>query len=166
MIIELHGNFEEGILDLFEESFRLAQKKDDVIIDIASDGGYAYVLEEILGMMKVFRRGKTKVHTHCSKQAYSCGSILLMQGDERTADPFASIMIHNVGVQLEGKLGDLKKSVEELEEFNKSIYKDALKRTKLSYNALQKILETKDNNDWFMSSEEAIKYKIIDRISS
>lgn len=165
-VINIHRNFDDELIEQVTKDFKRAYESKEklITIDIQSDGGYAHILEAIIELMKEFRSHKGKVNTAVSKQAYSCGSILLMHGNKKFAYPTTDIMIHNVGVHLEGKLGDLKKQVEELEEYNKEIYKGCLKNTGLSYNKLQKILEGKPENDWFMGPQEALKWRIVDEV--
>ena len=95
-------------------------------------------------------------------QAASMGSLLLAAGaaGQRYSVPNARIMIHQPAGGAEGQASDIKIQADEILRLRSSLNKILAKNTKQT---LKKIEKDTDRN-FFMSSDEAKNYGIIDTI--
>jgi len=164
-VINLHANFDDSttVATELKEAYERGERL--ITIDIDSNGGYVKVLEDILEVMKFLRSKGCKINTHNSKKAYSCGAILLSQGDYRTCSLLADTMVHEVACGLSGKVTEMEKSIEELREFNEKWFKLMLKRMKISRRTLEKHLNEAEGRDWFLNSDMAKRIGMVDDIT-
>ena len=82
----------------------LPKKPKRILIDINSPGGKLWSLTHLLQTMK---ESKIPVDTHTSGLAASCGCLLLMAGDKRSATRNADIMSHQYAWSASGKEHEL-----------------------------------------------------------
>jgi ATP-dependent Clp protease protease subunit len=118
----------------------------DISIYINSPGGSVYSGLAIYDTMQFI---KPDVQTICVGIAMSMGALLLAGGTDgkRMALPNAKILIHQVSSGFQGQASDIEIHAKE---------------TKQSYDKVR----TDTERDYFMSSEEATEYGIIDRVIS
>lgn len=166
VIIELNGDFNEVMSAYVTGKLKEAYESGErlMTISIDSNGGLVTSLEEILDVMKFLRKRGCQINTHNSKKAYSCGAMLLSQGDWRTCNLLADTMIHEVSVSLQDKITELEKDVKELREFNEFWFKILLKRMKISRRALEKRLSESPDRNWFFTAQTAKKIGLIDEV--
>jgi ATP-dependent Clp protease protease subunit len=102
------------------------------------------------------------VSTYCVGQAASMGAILLAAGaaGKRNALPNARIMIHQPLAGMEGTAEDIMIHATEFRKIKQRLNQILLKHTG---HELSKI-EKDTDRDRFMSSGEALEYKLIDRV--
>jgi ATP-dependent Clp protease protease subunit len=141
---------------LFLES---QDKTKDIKLYINSPGGSVTAGLAILDTMDYI---KSDVSTICIGMAASMGAVLLSAGKKgkRFALPNAEVMIHQVMGGMEGQASDIKIRAERILKM-----KDTLNKI-LSDNTGQPFakVEKDADRDYFMSSEEALKYGLIDKI--
>lgn len=82
----------------------LPKKPKRILLDINSPGGKLWSLTHLLQTMK---ESKIPVDTHTSGLAASCGCLLLMAGDKRSATRNADIMSHQYAWNASGKEHEL-----------------------------------------------------------
>lgn len=140
--------------------FLAAEDPDkDIYLYVNSPGG---VVSSGLAIYDTMKYIKPDVVTNCVGQAASMGAILLAAGTKgkRFALPHARVMIHQPMGGVEGQATDIEIHTKEIlrtrEVLNK-ILADSTGQT------LDKIGKDTDRN-YFMSSEEAKKYGIIDDV--
>jgi len=107
---------------------------------------------------------KTKVSTICLGQAASMGAVLLAAGEpgRRFALPNARIMIHQPLGGAQGQATDIEIQTKEILRLKHVLNGILVKHTK---QPLKKI-EKDTDRDFFMSSDEAVKYGLIDEVIS
>lgn len=107
---------------------------------------------------------KPEVSTYCVGQAASLGALLLSAGTKgkRYALPNSRIMIHQPWGGVQGAAADISIQANEILRLRERIEKILSKHTGQS---LEKIKKDSDR-DYFMSSDEAKKYGIIDEVIS
>jgi ATP-dependent Clp protease protease subunit len=131
----------------------------DISLYINSAGG---AVTAGLAIYDTMRYIKPDVATICMGQAASMAAILLAAGKrgKRTALPNSRIMIHQPWGGIEGQASDIEIHAKEIIEL-----KDKLNKilAELTSQPLEKITKDTDRN-YFMSSEEAKNYGIIDEI--
>ena len=142
--------------------FLEAENNDkDIYLYINTPGG---LITSGMGIYDTMNYIKPNVATICMGQAASMGAFLLAGGakGKRSALPNARIMIHQPLGGAEGQASDIKIQADEILRLKKSLNKILSKNTKKS---LKKIERDTDRN-FFMSSEEAKDYGLIDTILS
>lgn len=106
---------------------------------------------------------KSKVSTICVGLAASMGAVLLAGGEQgkRSALPHSKIMIHQPWVGgLQGQTIDIEIHAKEMLKTRDTLYNILSKATGKTY---EQILKDCDR-DYYMTSEEAKEYKLIDNI--
>jgi ATP-dependent Clp protease, protease subunit len=133
----------------------------DVSIYINSPGGSVYAGLAIYDTMQFI---KPDVQTICVGIAMSMGALLLAGGaaGKRMALPNAKILIHQVSSSFEGQATDIEIHAKEIIDVRKRLDEIIAKHTGKELDVVSKDTE----RDYFMSSEEAKEYGIIDRVIS
>lgn len=142
--------------------FLEAENSDkDIYLYINTPGG---LITSGMGIYDTMNYIKPNVATICMGQAASMGAFLLAGGakGKRSALSNARIMIHQPLGGAEGQASDIKIQADEILRLKNSLNKILSKNTKKS---LKKIEKDTDRN-FFMSSEEAKAYGLIDTILS
>lgn len=105
---------------------------------------------------------KPDVATTCIGQAASMGAVLLAAGapGKRYALPHSRIMIHQPSGGMQGQAADIEIQAREMLRI-KQILNEIL--VKHSGQTLDKI-EKDSDRDYFLSAEEALEYRLIDRV--
>lgn len=131
----------------------------DIYLYINSPGG---AVTAGLAIFDTMRYVKPDVATICMGQAASMAAILLAAGakGKRSALPNSRVMIHQPWGGVEGQAADIEIHAKEIVKL-----RDRLNRilAELTGQSVNKIAKDTDRN-FFMSSEEAVKYGIIDRV--
>jgi ATP-dependent Clp protease protease subunit len=133
----------------------------DISIYINSPGGSVYAGLAIYDTMQYI---KPKIQTICVGVAMSMGALLLAGGAEgkRFALPNSKILIHQVSGGFSGQATDIEIHAREIIDILQRLDKIIAKHTGQDYDKVR----TDTERDYFMSSEEAVKYGIIDRVIS
>ncbi len=131
----------------------------DIYLYINSPGG---IITSGMGIFDTMNYIKPDVATICMGQAASMGAFLLAGGTKgkRSALPNSRIMIHQPLGGAEGQASDIKILSDEILRLREKLNSILSKNTKQS---LKKIEKDTDRN-FFMSSDEAKKYGLIDTI--
>ena len=131
----------------------------EISIYINSPGGSVYAGLAIYDTMQFI---KPDVQTICVGIAMSMGAVLLAGGAEgkRMALPNAKIMIHQVSGGFSGQASDIEIHAREALATRRKLDEILAKHSGKPYDEVSKDTE----RDYFMSSEEAKEYGIIDRV--
>ncbi len=132
----------------------------DIYLYINSPGGSVSAGLAIYDTMKFI---KPDVATICVGLAASMGAVLLAGGADgkRSALPHSKIMIHQPWVGgISGQASDIEIQAREMMKTRDTLYKILSEHTGKSIEQI-----TKDcDRDYFMTSEEAVEYKLIDKV--
>jgi len=141
---------------LFLES---EDKDKDIKLYINTPGGSVTAGLAIYDTMQYV---KPDVSTICVGTAASMGAVLLAAGakKKRFALPNAEVMIHQVMGGAEGPATDIKIRAEHILRVRDRINKILAKHTTQTFNKI----ERDTDRDYFMTTEEALKYGVIDKI--
>ena len=133
--------------------------KKDIQLYINSPGGLVTAGMAIYDTMQYV---KPDVSTICIGQAASAASILLAGGarGKRFSLPNSRIMIHQVMGGTEGQATDIEIRTKEILRIKKLLNETLARDTKQPISKIEKDTD----RDFFMSSEEAVKYGLIDKI--
>lgn len=153
----------DSVTEYQEQLFYLMSKYkagDVVTIYINSPGGSVY---SGLGLYDVIQVVKSKgiiVRTINIGVAASMASILLMSGTpgHRESTENSTVMVHELSSYDYGKIQELKDSVEECERLQKRL--NAI----IEKSADPQLVDLCYRKDLWLSAEDAVKYKIIDKI--
>ena len=133
--------------------------KSDIHVYINSPGGSVTAGLAIYDTMQFVT---CDVATYCIGQAASMGAVLLTAGakTKRRALPNARIMIHQPLAGMEGTAEDIDIHVKEFRKIRERLNKILIRHTG---HPIDKIEQDTDR-DRFMTSEEALEYKLIDQV--
>jgi len=141
---------------LFLES---VDPRKDIQIYLNTPGGSVYAG---LGIYDTMQYITSDVATICTGMAASMGAILLCAGEKgkRTALRHSRILIHQPMGSAEGQASDIEITTREIQKLKKELYEIISSHSGQPY---KKILKDADRDYW-MTSEEAKKYGMIDEI--
>lgn len=131
----------------------------DVNIYINSPGG---VITSGLAIYDTMQYIKCPISTICVGQAASMGAVLLAGGNpgKRIALPSARIMLHQPLGGAQGQAIDIQIHAREIMRLKERLHEILVKHTGKS----ESEIEADTDRDFFMSSEEALAYGVIDRV--
>lgn len=163
-IVFLGGEINDPVADLVIAQLLFLEAEDpdkDIHLYINSPGGVVTAGMAIFDTMNYI---KAPVSTICIGQAASMGAVLLTAGEKgkRFALPHARIMIHQPSGGSRGQATDIMIQAEEILRMKRELNRLL---ADLSGQPLER-LERDTERDFFMSSEEAKTYGLIDAVMS
>lgn len=161
-IIFLGGPIDDHTANLVIAQLLFLQSEDpkkDISIYINSPGGSA---SATLAMIDTMNHIKNDVSTVCIGMAASGGAWMLSAGTKgkRFALPNAEIMIHQPLGGAEGQASDIEIRAKQILKLRENLTKIMSKNTGQSISKVEKDID----RDFWMNSEEAKKYGIIDKV--
>jgi ATP-dependent Clp protease protease subunit len=141
---------------LFLES---VDSKRDIQIYLNTPGGSVYAG---LGIYDTMQYIQPDVATICTGMAASMGAVLLCAGEKgkRTALPHSRILIHQPMGGAEGQASDIEITTREILKLKKELYEIIARHSGQSFKKIEKDAD----RDYWMTSEEARAYGMIDEI--
>lgn len=138
---------------------QMEDRERDINIYINSPGGVVTAGMAIYDTMQFI---KPDVCTYCVGQAASMGAVLLAAGakGKRYALPNARVMIHQPWGGVQGQASDINIQAKEILKMRDKINEILAKHTGKPLDKIEKDTD----RDYFMSSQEALEYGIIDEI--
>lgn len=161
-IIFLSGSIDFETANIVIAQLLFLQSEDpkkDIKLYINSSGGMVTAGMAIVDTMNHI---KNDVSTVCVGMAASMGAIILSAGKKgkRFALPNAEVMIHQPSTASEGMASDIEISAKRILKMREELNKFLSKNTGQPLSKVEKDVD----RDFFMSSEEAKKYGIIDKV--
>ena len=161
-IIMLSGEVNDAVASTIVAQMLFLEAQDpdkDIYFYINSPGGVITAGMSIFDTMNYI---KPAVVTICMGQAASMGAFLLSSGTpgKRYALPHARIMIHQPLGGAQGQSTDIQIQAKEIQRLKDTLNEILAKQTGKT---LKKI-EKDTDRDFFMSSEEAVEYGLIDKV--
>lgn len=161
-IIFLGGPIDDHVANIIIAQMLFLESEDakkDIYLYINSPGGSVTAGLAILDTMNYV---KPDVSTVCVGMAASAAAVILSAGKKgkRFVLPNSEVMIHQPWGGAEGQATDIEITAKHIIKTRENLYKILAKNTGQSLEKIQKDAE----RDYFMSSEEAKKYGIIDEI--
>lgn len=141
---------------LFLES---SDAKKDIQIYLNTPGGGVYAG---LGIYDTMQYINPDVATICTGMAASMGSVLLCAGTKgkRTALKHSRVMIHQPMGGAQGQASDIEITAREIQKLKKELYEIIAQHSETDYDEVWK----DGDRDYWMTSEEAKKYGMIDEV--
>jgi len=137
----------------------LKYKPKPIKIFIDSPGGLVY---DAFGTISIIEKSKTPVYTYCTGKAMSCGFMLLIAGHKRFCYEHGTVLYHQIAIGASGKIKDAEERLVEGNRLQKNIEELTLRKTNISKKQLKK--NYKEKIDWYITPQEALKLKIVDKI--
>ena len=133
----------------------------DISIYINSPGGSVYAG---LGIYDTMQLVQSHVATICTGMAASMAAVLLVAGEEgkRSALRHSRVMIHQPMGGAQGQASDIEITAREIQKLKKELYTIIADH---SHTDFDKVWADSDRDYW-MTSQEALEYGMIDRIIS
>ncbi|MGE4585039.1 MAG: ATP-dependent Clp protease proteolytic subunit [Sphaerochaeta sp.] len=161
-IIFLDGEINDATADLVVAQMLFLDSEDpskDISLYINSPGGSVTAGLAIYDTMQYMH---SDVQTICMGQAASMAALLLAAGKtgKRYILPSARVMIHQPWGGVEGQSTDISIHAREISRIKKLTIDIIARHTQKSFEQVSKDVE----RDFFLSSEEAVAYQIVDSI--
>ena len=132
-------------------------------IYLSTYGGIVYdafaIYDEIKKLTKEY-----EVNIFCVGKIMSAGTIIMLAVDyeHRFAYPNSTFMYHTLSGWSEGKIKDMEENIEENKRLHKTIWNIYKENTEIPIDKLEELYKCK--KDWYLTAEQAKKYKIISKI--
>ncbi len=161
-VIFLGGPIDDNVANLIIAQLLFLQSEDpkkDISLYINSPGG---VVTAGLAIVDTMNHIKNNVSTVCVGMAASAAAIILAAGEKgkRYALPNSEIMIHQPWGGTEGRASDIEITAKQILKIRERLNKLLSDYTGKPVSQIEKDVD----RDYFMSSEEAKKYGVIDKI--
>jgi ATP-dependent Clp protease protease subunit len=161
-IIFLSGPIDDDTANIVIAQLLFLQSEDpkkEVKLYINSPGGS---ITDGMAIIDTMNHIKNDVATVCVGLAASMGAVILSAGTKgkRFALPNAEVMIHQPSGGSQGQASDIEISAKRILKMREEINKLLSKNTGQPLSKIQKDVD----RDFFMSSEEAKKYGVIDKV--
>ncbi len=161
-IVFLGGPIDTDVANLVIAQFLFLASEDpkkDISFYINSPGG---MVTAGLAVLDTMNHIQPNVSTVCVGMAASMGAVLLSAGEKgkRFILPNAEVMIHQPSGGAEGMASDIEITAKQILKLRERLHKILAKNTGQK---LEKI-HTDADRDYFMSSDEALKYGIVDKV--
>ena len=161
-IVFIGNAIDDTVANLVIAQILFLQMEDpdkDINIYINSPGG---IVTSGLAIYDTMQYVKCDISTFCIGQASSMGAVLLSAGTKgkRYVLPHARVMIHQPWGGMQGAAADISIHVKEILNLRDKIYQILVDHTGQSIEKIKKDCD----RDYFMSSEEAKKYGLVDEV--
>jgi len=161
-IVFLGTEVDDMVANVITAQFLFLESEDpekDIYLYINSPGG---VITAGLAIYDTMQYVKPDVATVCIGQAASMGAVLLMGGTagKRSALPHARIMIHQPMGGFKGQASDVEIQAREMARVKKELNAILSRHTGKDV----KKIEKDSDRDYFMTSQEALDYGLIDQV--
>lgn len=156
--------FIDGVIDEDSANGIIAQmlyldslSNEEITCYINGPGGSVYDGLAIYDTSKIV---KSPIKTVNVGKAFSMSAVLMLMGQERQGLKHSRIMIHQPMGEAVGQASDIKITHEEIQKLKKELYEIISEVTGQSYDKVEKDCD----RDYWMTSEEALKYGFLTKI--
>ena len=157
-------DMESATISQLRKEIETQEEKKDGLLEfyISSDGGYAYVLIQLVELMELAKRRGITVRTIVTSHAYSCGSLLAVAGTkgERYISRYAEHLAHYG--QFDGYRKSTPLQVERQAEQSKRWTKTILEHYK-RYCDIPNLEEQLKDDAFWIPADKAIKWGLADK---
>jgi len=140
-----------------EDKDKPVEDRQPIKIFITSPGGN---LDETLAFVGLIGISKTPVWTIDAGWAYSAAGLILMAGHKRFALPNTECLIHSGSGHLGGSYEQTTEQMKNYKALVDKMRDFILSKTKID----QKLFKKQSTKDWYITTEEMLKYGIVDNI--
>jgi len=140
-----------------EDSGKPVEERKPIKFFINTDGGD---MTTMFFLSDVIESSVTPVYTIGMGKCYSAGGILLMSGKKRFIFKNTSVLIHDGYVNISGPAGKSSDTAEFCDALKNNTMKFIIEHTHIT----KKKLEENYRKDWFIYSDDIVKFGIADKI--
>jgi len=140
-----------------EDKDKPVEDRQPIKIFITSPGGN---LDETLSFVGLIGISKTPVWTIDAGWAYSAAGLILMSGHKRFALPNTECLIHSGSGHLGGSYEQTTEQMKNYKALVDKMRDFILSKTQID----QKLFKKQSTKDWYINTEEMLKYGIVDSI--
>lgn len=130
---------------------------DDIVLNIASNGGDVFAASEIYTML---RDSDRNVVVNIQGLAASAASVIAMAGDQVNISPTGQIMIHQASTMADGNKDDMAKTINALQGIDESIASAYEQRTGIDQGQLLNMM----SNETWLGAKEAVDKGFADKV--
>ena len=142
----------------------------DITLDIDSPGGSVLDGFRFQGFLEDIKVQGHTVRTHVSGMAASMAGIILMAGTERTASKYSQVLIHRMSFGAIGSAHEVEDTVEWVKKMENVVLDLFVERSKDEDGkpgiTKAQLKKRWDRKDFILFADEALKYRLIDRITA
>jgi len=142
-----------------------AELKDgtgDLLVEIASPGGFVFDGLEIFNLLKDYSGGTVTIKL--MGIAASMASVIALAGDRIIAHDTAVFMIHNAKNIVYGNHIDMREMADHLEKVSNHLAKIYVKKTGKTLNEIKKLLDADNGSGTYLFGEEMVEAGFVDEI--
>lgn len=159
-------NFDgDSVIGFYEQFMEQEQNPlmDIIPVYVNSFGGQVHSL---IAKRDLIKTSAKPVSTIAVGKAMSCGASLLASGSKgyRFASTDTRILIHQVSSMTLGKASDIKTDAEQVQDLNDMMLRNLAEDTGNSVAKLKQEIRNRENTDWTMTPQEALKWGMIDGV--
>jgi ATP-dependent protease ClpP protease subunit len=136
--------------------------KGDIIVEIASPGGFVYDGLDIFNLIRDYKGGK--VTTKLMGIAASMASVIALAGDKVIAHDNAVFMIHNASNIVWGNHLEMREMADHLEKVSNHLAKIYVRKTGKSISEIKELLDADGGSGTYLFGDEILKAGFVDEI--
>ena len=158
--------FEEEDLHRFMHQFFELESDPQISVITIYISSYGGDVMSLNAMRDIIKSSRKPVSTVAMGKCMSAGACLLAAGQKglRFVSPSSTIMIHELSSGTWGKESEIQSSAEWLKIINKSLLSNLSKDMGVSYEYLRSKMDSKNNTDWYINAQEAVKEGVADQV--
>lgn len=146
--------------DLYRVHLNLPPGKP-ILLHFTSYGGHVDAGLSVVSVIHAIQAQGRAVNIHIDSHAASMGSVILQAATKRTASPYATIMVHELGWGSKGKTADQKEELKQAEREEETLLQLYSSRSGKPIDFYKsKIHKT----NWYLTAQEALAEGLIDEI--
>ncbi len=146
-------NYEDSKKDKKYKNF----KREPILLYINSFGGSVY---DGLALCDILEKSKTPVHTIAIGSVMSMALPIFLCGTKRYIGKYTTLMFHDVAMFTWDKVECVKPELAESERVRDVMCNIIKRKSSVTQKMLNEYLKNKEN--WYITAEEALKYKLAD----
>lgn len=154
-------------LNRFEDIDRKLGNKIPTVVKLIIDsyGGDVYACFSIISTIKEYQKKGWIFESHVKSKAMSAGFFISLIADKRYAQKLSTLLFHDsrsfkYGVETSE---DVRRDYELTKKLNQTMIDMVVEHTKLTEKKLKQYI--RNNEDFYMTAQEALKFGVIDEIS-
>lgn len=154
---------DQNLASLMSVGIQASIIRPSINIYLCTYGGYIHDMFAIYDEIKKLTKDYV-VNIYCVGKIMSAGTIIMLAVDlnHRFAYPNTTFMYHTLSSSAWGKIKDMEEDVEESKRLHKLMWSIIKENTNIPEEKLDEIYKCK--KDWYITSDQAKKYKIISKI--
>lgn len=160
-VIRITDEIDQWTVDVVDTALSEMQRESrkGITVKISSPGGEVY---SALAIADLLCSSNCHIHTIGLGQVFSAATLVLACGDKRSIGRRSFVMHHESSFGAEGRFSDVKEQVEQVEKEERLWAETMYEFT--SYGSPDFWAEIGRKRDWYLDSNEAIEYGIVDEV--